>query len=189
LPHVDCAGRFRRLRVRVSRYSTLKSDSISSSDLGIWRVSPPWRCLGRPGLAADPILGGARVEWAGLDSNQRPWDKKFGAGCVTSARPFQWALFRFAPLRRNSGLGDTAWDTRALSRSETRPASWSRPPERGWPWISSVRLMGGERAVGVFGLFEGRPDDTQRHSRISALVRSRCFDFWSRAARRPPISP
>ena len=58
--------------------------------------------------------------------------------------------------------------------------------------ISSVPLMSGERVVGVFGLLEERPDDTpQRHTRISPLGKSRCFVFWSRAARRsrsPPSS-
>ena len=58
--------------------------------------------------------------------------------------------------------------------------------------VSSVPLKDGERVVGVFGLIEERPDDTpQRHPRISPPVRSRCFVFWSRAARRsrsPPSS-
>ena len=58
--------------------------------------------------------------------------------------------------------------------------------------ISSVPLMNGERVVGVFGLFEGRPDDTPAAPpRISPPARSRCFVSWSRAARRsrsPPSS-
>ena len=58
--------------------------------------------------------------------------------------------------------------------------------------VSSVPLKNGERVVGVFGLIEERPDDRPRHrTRISPLVKSRCFVFWSRAARRsrsPPSS-
>ena len=41
-----------------------------------------------------------------------------------------------------------------------RPASWFRPPARGWPELSAVPLMSGERVVGIFGLIEERPDDT-----------------------------
>ena len=58
--------------------------------------------------------------------------------------------------------------------------------------LSAVPLMNGERVVGVFGLIEGRPDDSaQRRHRISRPAKSRCFVFWSRAARRsrsPPSS-
>ncbi len=58
--------------------------------------------------------------------------------------------------------------------------------------VSSVPLKNGERVVGVFGLIEERPDDSPpRHLPISPPVRSRCFVFWSRAARRsrsPPSS-
>ena len=52
--------------------------------------------------------------------------------------------------------------------------------------ISAVPLMSGETVVGVFGLFEGRPDDggRQRHPRTSPPARSRCFASWSAAARR-----
>ena len=58
--------------------------------------------------------------------------------------------------------------------------------------ISAVPLMNGERVVGVFGLLEGRPDDSpERHTRISPPGKSRCSVFSSRAARRsrsPPSS-
>ena len=58
--------------------------------------------------------------------------------------------------------------------------------------VSAVALKNGERVVGVFGLFEGRPDDsTTRHPRISPPVRSKYCVCWSRAARRsrsPPSS-
>ena len=51
--------------------------------------------------------------------------------------------------------------------------------------ISSAPLMRGERVVGVFGLIEDTPTTgPQRHTRISPPVRSRCFVFSSRAARR-----
>ncbi len=56
--------------------------------------------------------------------------------------------------------------------------------------ISSVPMMSGERVVGVFGLFEGRPDDRaeQHHTRTSRHVKSRCSIFLNRAAR-PSRSP
>ena len=43
----------------------------------------------------------------------------------------------------------------APPRPPIRPASWSPPPARGWPWRSAVPLMSGERVVGVFGLSRG----------------------------------
>ena len=50
--------------------------------------------------------------------------------------------------------------------------------------ISAVPLMNGETVVGVFGLIEGRPTTRPpRHPRISPPAKSRCFGFWSRAAR------
>jgi PAS fold len=56
--------------------------------------------------------------------------------------------------------------------------------------ISSVPLMSGERVVGVFGLFEERPDHrpTAPHPHLTP-ARSRCFVFWSRAARRSRSPP
>ena len=58
--------------------------------------------------------------------------------------------------------------------------------------VSAVALKNGERVVGVFGLFEERPDDsTKAPPRISPPVKSRCCVYWSRAARRsrsPPSS-
>jgi PAS domain S-box-containing protein len=58
--------------------------------------------------------------------------------------------------------------------------------------ISAVPLMNGERVVGVFGLIEERPEDsgTAPPPHLTP-ARSRCFVFWSRAARRsrsPPSS-
>ena len=56
--------------------------------------------------------------------------------------------------------------------------------------LSSVPLMNGEQVVGVFGLVEERPDDTLAapHPRLTP-VRSRCFVFSSRAARRSRSPP
>ena len=56
--------------------------------------------------------------------------------------------------------------------------------------LSAVPLKNGERVVGVFGLIEERPDDkAARRPRISPPARSRCFVFWSRAARRSRSLP
>ena len=58
--------------------------------------------------------------------------------------------------------------------------------------ISAVPLMNGERVVGSSGYSKDAPTTRPgRHTRISPLVKSRCFIFWSRAAppsRSPPSS-
>ena len=58
--------------------------------------------------------------------------------------------------------------------------------------ISAVPLMNGERWSASSGCSRDAPTTApQRHRRISPPVKSRCFVFWSRAARRsrsPPSS-
>ena len=58
--------------------------------------------------------------------------------------------------------------------------------------VSAVALKNGERVVGVFGLFEERPDDSTKAPPAHLTPRQvEVLVFWSRAARRsrsPPSS-